>query len=219
MELILFIKDLRKKGSLYYDTWMPLLLQLELKDSQHIDLHSTIGVPRSTYHRIIDYGIKVFPSYIKNFEISKQKNVLIINIINNTILPVKKVLEKPSDKEVVKEKPKLEIQVYEDIINYLNESTGQAYKANSKQNQSLINARIKEGHTISDFKQVIATKATKWLNTQFQDFLRPQTLFGNKFESYLNESVIVEKTKQQKAYDTVSQATDLGWNNKVVTEH
>jgi uncharacterized phage protein (TIGR02220 family) len=213
MELLLFIKDLRKKGNLYYDTWMPLLLQLELKDSQRIKLSSTIGIPRSTYHRIIEYGVKVFPNYIKNFVVLKQKNVLIINIINNNILSVKKEPQKMSDKEVIKEKPKLETEVYEEIISYLNETTGQAYKANSKQNQSLINARIKEGHTINDFKQVIATKATKWLNTQFQDFLRPQTLFGNKFESYLNESVIVEKTKQQKAYDTVNKATDLGWKN------
>lgn len=213
MELIFFIKDLRKRGALYYDTWMPLLMQLELKDSQRIELHSTIGMHRSTYHRIIDYGIKVFPNYIKSFEILKQKNVLLINIINNNILPVKKDLKKRIDKESVKENSKIEMEVYTEIIDYLNNSTGQAYKASSKQNQSLINARIKEGHTIDDFKQVITTKATKWLNTQFQDFLRPQTLFGNKFESYLNESVIVEKTKQQKNYDTVSQATDLGWNN------
>ena len=79
----------------------------------------------------------------------------------------------------------------------------------------LIDARLKDKFTLEDFRQVISTKATKWLNTKFQDYLRPQTLFSNKFESYLNETIIVEKNKQQQAHDTVVQATELGWNNQI----
>ena len=46
-----------------------------------------------------------------------------------------------------------------------------------------------------------------------ETYIRPLTLFSSKFESYINEIVIVEKSKQQKAYDTVTEATELGWNN------
>jgi uncharacterized phage protein (TIGR02220 family) len=213
MELIFFIKDLRKKGAMYFNTWMPLLMQFDLKDSQRIELNATIGIPKTTYHRIISYGVETFPKYIKDFEIVKERSALKINIINNNILEAPKELKKEVVKVVKKEVPKVDLNIYTEIIDYLNNCTGQAYKPTSKTNQKYINERLKEGHTIEDFKKVIETKATKWLNTQYQDYLRPQTLFGSKFEAYLNESVIVEKSKQEKAYDTVSQATELGWNN------
>lgn len=213
MELIFFIKELRKKGALYYNTWMPLLMQFDLKDSQQINLNATVGMPKTTYHRIISYGVEIFPNYIKDFEIVKERGALKINIINNNILTDQKEPKKQAIQVVKKDIPKVDLRIYEEIIDYLNQCTGQAYKATSKTNQKYINERLKEGHTTEDFKQVIETKSRKWLNTKFQDYLRPQTLFGSKFESYLNETVIVEKTKQETAYDTVSQATELGWNN------
>jgi uncharacterized phage protein (TIGR02220 family) len=213
MELIFFIKDLRKKGAMYYNIWMPLLMQFDLKDSQRIELNSTIGIPRTTYHRIINYGVENFPKYIKDFGIVKERSALKINIINNNNLEVPKEIKKEVVKVVKKEVSKVDLSIYIEIIDYLNNCTGQAYKPTSKTNQKYINERLKEGHSVDDFKKVIETKATKWLNTQYQDYLRPQTLFGSKFEAYLNESVILEKTKQEKAYDTVNQATELGWNN------
>lgn len=198
---------------MYYNTWMPLLMQFDLKDSQRIELNATIGIPRTTYHRIINYGVENFPKYIKDFEIVKERSALKINIINNNNLEVPKEIKKEVVKVVKKEVSKVDLSIYIEIIDYLNNCTGQAYKPTSKTNQKYINERLKEGHSVDDFKKVIETKATKWLNTQYQDYLRPQTLFGSKFEAYLNESVILEKTKQEKAYDTVNQATELGWNN------
>ena len=41
---------------------------------------------------------------------------------------------------------------------------------------------------ISDFKKVIDSKSNEWLGTDFEKYLRPATLFGSKFESYLNEA-------------------------------
>lgn len=198
---------------MYYNTWMPLLMQFDLKDSQRIELNATIGIPRTTYHRIINYGVENFPNYIKDFEIVKERSALKINIINNNNLEAPKEIKKEVVKVVKKEVSKVDLSIYIEIIDYLNNCTGQAYKPTSKTNQKYINERLKEGHSVDDFKKVIETKATKWLNTQYQDYLRPQTLFGSKFEAYLNESVILEKTKQEKAYDTVNQATELGWNN------
>ena len=39
-----------------------------------------------------------------------------------------------------------------------------------------------------NFKKVIDSKSKEWLNTDFEKYLRPATLFGSKFESYLNEA-------------------------------
>lgn len=77
--------------------------------------------------------------------------------------------------------------IYINIIEYLNEKTNSNYKHNTKATKDIINARLKEKYTLEDFKTVIDIKCNSWLNTEYEKYLRPQTLFGNKFESYLNE--------------------------------
>jgi len=77
---------------------------------------------------------------------------------------------------------------YQDIIAYLNEKTGKGFKASTGATRSLINARWAEGYRKEDFQRVIDTKSTQWLGNEQEKFLRPQTLFGPKFEAYLNEN-------------------------------
>ena len=77
---------------------------------------------------------------------------------------------------------------YQDIINYLNLKTNKHFKNNTSKTRSLIKARIKEGFAVEDFKKVIDKKTDEWLNdSKMNCYLRPETLFGTKFESYLNE--------------------------------
>lgn len=77
---------------------------------------------------------------------------------------------------------------YDDIIKYLNFKTGCNYKSTTKKTKDLIKARINEGFTIDDFKYVIDVKTREWLSDKrMQNYLRPETLFSNKFESYLNQ--------------------------------
>jgi uncharacterized phage protein (TIGR02220 family) len=216
MELMLFIKDLRKKGALYYQIWMQLLIQYNGKNNQTIKLSVTPNVAKSTYYRIIQYGVDVFPNYIKNYSLEKKRNEIIIMFSENqesiqsdklVIIPKEK---KPRQPQV---KPKSNDDLILEIINFLNESTGKSYKATSKVATININARLKEGYTKDDFIKVISVKSTKWLGTKFEDYLTPNTLFGNKFESYLNENIIIEKTKQSNAYEQVIKATELGFNS------
>ena len=78
--------------------------------------------------------------------------------------------------------------IHKDVIDYLNEKIGARYKASSAINKRLIDARVKEGYTLDDFKRVIDNKVFSWSQDQkMSKYLRPQTLFGTKFESYLNE--------------------------------
>jgi uncharacterized phage protein (TIGR02220 family) len=217
MDLMLFIKDLRTKGALYYQTWMPLLIQYNGENGQAIKLSVTPNVPKSTYYRIIQYGVDVFPKYIKNYSLVKKRNEIIImfygkvqqQIQPEDIVTVAKV-KKPRQPQV---KPITNDDLILEIINYLNECTGKSYKPTSKVALININARLKEGYTKDDFKKVISVKSTKWLGTKFEDYLTPNTLFGNKFESYLNENINVEKTKQENAYEQVIKATELGFNS------
>ncbi len=75
-----------------------------------------------------------------------------------------------------------------DIVAYLNEKTGSNYKWQSKDTQKHISARINDGYTLDDFKTVIDVKSAEWLgDMKMSRYLRPSTLFGTKFESYLNQ--------------------------------
>ena len=75
-----------------------------------------------------------------------------------------------------------------EIVSHLNIQAGTSYRPSSKKTQSLINARLKEGFTLENFIVVIDKKTSQWLkDSKMCTYLRPETLFGNKFESYLNE--------------------------------
>ena len=77
--------------------------------------------------------------------------------------------------------------IYSRVIDYLNLKAGTSYKPTTKNTQRHINARISEGYKLEDFYKVIDNKCSEWLNTSMQKYLRPETLFGTKFESYLNQ--------------------------------
>lgn len=78
--------------------------------------------------------------------------------------------------------------IYKDVIDHLNDKVGAKYKPNSAVNKRLIDARAKEGYSLDDFKTVIDNKCATWAHDpKMSKYLRPQTLFGTKFESYLNE--------------------------------
>ena len=91
----------------------------------------------------------------------------------------------------------------DEIIQHLNMRTGAKYKSNTAKTKQLINARLNEGFTLDDFKTVIDKKCVEWCGTEFEKFLRPNTLFGTKFESYLNQNVVKPKTKKGDAIDAV----------------
>jgi uncharacterized phage protein (TIGR02220 family) len=77
---------------------------------------------------------------------------------------------------------------YAEIIGYLNEKTGKNYKLTSIKTRELISARYGEGFTLEDFNRVIDLKSAEWQSDPvWNKFLRPETLFGTKFESYLNQ--------------------------------
>lgn len=87
------------------------------------------------------------------------------------------------------------------VIEYLNKTCSKNFSPKSKLNRDKITARLNEGFLLEDFKKVIEIKNRKWSgDPKMKDFLRPETLFGNKFEAYLNEKEPAKKvnnTEQQ----------------------
>ena len=96
-------------------------------------------------------------------------------------------------KDIVEHSP-TEPVPYQEVVEYLNQKTGKNFKHTSKVTQRHIRARLAEGFTVSDFKQVIDKKCSDWLRDQkMKEYLRPETLFGTKFESYLNSKTTTAK--------------------------
>ena len=78
---------------------------------------------------------------------------------------------------------------YNNIVDYLNLKAKTNYRSTTPKTQTLIRARINEGFKEDDFKKVIDNMCSKWGGTDMSQYLRPETLFGNKFEGYLNIKV------------------------------
>lgn len=77
-------------------------------------------------------------------------------------------------------------ELYIAIVEYLNSKAGTHYRAASKATQQHINARLAEGFKLEDFKRVVDNMCIEWKNSEWEQYLRPSTLFGSKFENYLN---------------------------------
>lgn len=134
---------------------------------------------------------------VRNFR-ERQKQVALQ--CNTDVTKCNTEIEKEKEKEIDKDinniyiveqsttPPKLSSNCNE-IIKYLNQKIGTNYKCTTKKTQTLIKARINEGFIEEDFKKVIDNKCEEWLGTEWEKFLRPETLFGTKFESYLNTKV------------------------------
>lgn len=75
-----------------------------------------------------------------------------------------------------------------EVVRYLNERVGSSFKPGSKRTVNLIEKQVSEGYGFQDFQHVIDLKAEQWgPDPEMRRYLRPETLFGPKFESYVNE--------------------------------
>ena len=111
-----------------------------------------------------------------------------------------KVPEKPKEqKKQVESVKKKDPPPYQEIIDYLNEKAGKRYKVNEK-TKAHINARVNDGYTLADFRAVIEKKVAEWRGTEMDKFLRPETLFGTKFEGYLNQNETVRKKAKSSGF-------------------
>ena len=109
--------------------------------------------------------------------------------------------EQEEEQEEEEEKNKLNY-IYSQVIEYLNQKTSKNFKSNSQKTQRLIHARLNEGFSIEDFKKVIDTKTNEWKNDKtMSKYLRPETLFGTKFEGYLNEVVEYKTNKEDDSFE------------------
>ena len=97
-------------------------------------------------------------------------------------VPQKKPKKPKEEKQEVDYTP-----LVEEIVFYLNLHAAKHFRSDTASTVKLITQKLKKGYTTLDFKTVIDVKVAEWIDTDMEKFLRPETLFSNKFDSYLNQ--------------------------------
>lgn len=106
--------------------------------------------------------------------------------VENTLSEVQKVHTiKTEDTKTENNNNKLLI--CKEVISYLNLKAKKNFKVDTASHQKFIKARLKEGYVLEDFKKVVDIMVAKWQGTEYEQYLQPQTLFGNKMDNYLNQ--------------------------------
>lgn len=148
------------------------------------------------YDRTTWYALPKFEQSLVQNQTVNCSNLNKTTFKNEQPIPINYQLTKQlttDNKDIVEQGSTVAIP-YKEIVDYLNQKTNKNFKYTSKATQRLINARFKEKFTVDDFKTVIDTKTSQWLkDKKMSAYLRPDTLFGTKFESYLNEQVNVKQ--------------------------
>lgn len=122
-----------------------------------------------------------------------EKRLIKLNVSINIDTCQQKVLRcqqkvKDNNNNITKSNIIYNVEIVKEIIDYLNLVTKSKYKYTTSSTKRLINARLNEGFSVDDFKRVIDIKNAQWSkDNKMKEYLRPETLFGSKFESYLNQ--------------------------------
>jgi len=134
--------------------------------------------------------------YLSGGQIPTQITPQIKLIENNELTPLADRCRHRYRPTTIKNKNKKEI--YSAVVSHLNEKLGTKYRVSTKATQALINARVSEGYTVKDFKEVIDYKCADWKGSDYGKYLTPATLFSAKhFEPYLQNALTQPQTISQ----------------------
>ena len=124
---------------------------------------------------------------IRQANFKQRQKLLKGNVTDNVIITEGNATEKDIEEDKDKDKEK---EIYISVVSYLNEKAGTAFKHTTAKTKTAIKARLAEGFKVDDFKTVIDKKCAEWIgDPKMEKYLRPETLFGTKFEGYLNAKI------------------------------
>ena len=111
-----------------------------------------------------------------------------IGSVENTLSEVQKVHTIKTENTKT-ENNNNKLLICKEVISYLNLKAKKNFKVDTASHHKFIKARLKEGYTLEDFKKVVDIMSAKWIGTEYDDYLQPQTLFGKKMDNYLNTTM------------------------------
>lgn len=186
----------------YIRLWIYVFDQLA-KGNNRIAVASLISqskASRQTMNQLLSRGVEVFNQHGIGLNVQRKHSTdsTIVFSISQSIIQTTKTTQVTKVKEPKKDKPNNDQQslAINAIVTYLNEVTNKQYRTDNATTVRLIIARLNNGFTLEQFKYVIDVKAAHWMNSEMEKYLRPETLFGNKFEGYLNETFANNKPNE-----------------------
>ena len=135
-------------------------------------------------------GVRKVAEHIKSESFRQYVFDVVSSLENGNIPrpPVDPLVASVSDTDSVSDSDTVtDTDICKNVINYLNMACGTNYKSSTPKTHKQIKARVGEGFSENDFYTVIDKKSKEWLGTDMEKYLRPETLFGTKFEGYLNQ--------------------------------
>jgi len=166
-----FIKEI-EKGSKGNPTIYEIITVKELFLERQLNVSNASAICQSNVSNVID----VEPIT----EVERQSNVSNTSAMRQSnVNPIK---DKEKDKEISNVPVK-------EIIEYLNLKANTNFRYTGKETTKYITARWNDKFTLEEFKTVINKKSKEWIGTNQEIYLRPETLFGTKFEGYLNQRI------------------------------
>ena len=164
----------------------------------------------SEYRKDHMYFIKLYDSFINSDEIrwveSQEHGAEIVLMFLRLMMVAKNKKEEKEGETYIKE---IDAFPYDEIIEYFNEKIGTNYKNDSKEVIKLMKQHVKEGFIKEDFINVIDKKYKEWNSTDFSKYLRPKTLFGDNFESYVNEPTTTSLMRDEIDFTTYYDDMDI----------
>ena len=164
----------------------------ELKDVGLLkEVRQGNNLPNRIYISAVDGTVNSTVSELENLQ---------SGTVNNTVSELE-ILQtnKTNNNEIDNNNNKLSI--CKEVISYLNLKAKKNFKVDTASHQKFIKARLKEGYVLEDFKKVVDIMVAKWKGTEYEQYLQPQTLFGNKMDNYLNQPMPRKAQSFQSAVD------------------
>lgn len=203
--LKLYLKSVKSDGKLMFNDYIPYNPQMIATITRHsvgvvekalkifkdmglieilddgtiymLNIQSYIGKSSTEADRIRNYRNKISTEKAKG-----------VQMYEKCTPEIEKEIEKELDIEIEKDIYKDDfLAKVTDIVDYLNAKADTKFKSSSKKTKSLIHARFEDGFSVDDFYTVIDKKCEEWKGTEWEKYIRPETLFGTKFEGYLNQ--------------------------------
>lgn len=138
-------------------------------------------------------------NYINGIKFCEYYSTKLNTLVNKVEYPSKQSLTGGGKQSLPNNK---DLDKIKEIIEYLNSVAERNFKYTTAESQKHIRARLRDGFVVDDFKKVIDNKCASWQGTEYEQYLRPETLFGAKFESYLNEK---PKPKKKDFYEILKE--------------
>ena len=200
-----------------------ILVKNKSNDNTERYIYPLIQTSKGFDEKVIDpltKNAKGFDEKVK-YNNTRVNNTRVNNIESSNPDTTQKNLQ--SDKFNIVSQAKREPDI-EKILSHLNKKTGSNYQTRNQTVKKLIEKHFKSGYEVEDFLTVIEKKCLEWgKDEKMKKYIRPVTLFGNKFEQYLeepwadgriNEKYDPEKHIKFPRWDALPPDVQYRWNDE-----